>query len=394
MKKLLFLFAVVGLIFTGCNDDDDNDQDPGNSSQPVTSGSLSATINGESLAGSDNVARKLSNGAFMIRSDINGLMLKVVLNDFIGNATYSLDQVNDNSIIYSSVSNGDTLFFENLTGDFEVTNFNEATQEFDATFTGVLGQSSNLSTTIPAEANYSNLKVLEMPEPPLGGAVGFIDELEYYDFSGSGKLYKDGIIELTIQSNENQNLMYDFELDTTEFNFVTLLEEPFDPTYTGGFLLDLNLNPEDLVLNTWIKGGIFSPDFALRVRMPLDTTGIVSTGIEFVSNSGQSYVLPNAVLRKLPNPDNELVNYLLLTGGIEDGLQFIFYFENTNQAEFPISLEAPTLVTLAYEGIFTEKAEATLSASLGEEPNTVNVSLVIEDHGVLTAIGIPLDEQE
>lgn len=175
MKRSIFGLLIISILLSSCNDDDENNNPPGGGDpmQP-TSGSISATINGEIFNSSNNVARELSYGYFMIRSEADGKSLKFLVNEFLGNATYTFtNQLDQNSMEYFTVINGESVGFESISGELVVTEYDEATKTFDADFNIVFARIGNPSVTITGEGNYSQLVILEMEEPNSGEVTIF-----------------------------------------------------------------------------------------------------------------------------------------------------------------------------------------------------------------------------
>ncbi|MEM9050708.1 MAG: hypothetical protein AAGC47_01545 [Bacteroidota bacterium] len=182
MKKLLFLFAITGLIFTGCNDDEDDNNDTNNDQNPaVVDGSITATMNGSAFNTDSVRARELSGGGLFIEAvDQNGRRLRFDFDNFIGNGTYVVGPQLTGEARYTDVVNGNSIFFINGTGTLVVSDYQESSRSFNAEFVLAFSSAIDPGIVIDATGNFLNVQLISIPEPQEGGVVVFNNEREYY----------------------------------------------------------------------------------------------------------------------------------------------------------------------------------------------------------------------
>ncbi|MEM9050710.1 MAG: hypothetical protein AAGC47_01555 [Bacteroidota bacterium] len=396
MKKLLFLFAITGLIFTGCNDDDDDSsQNPGGNNPPV-SDSFSASINGESLSGSDNFVRELSYGDFMIRTEADGNQLKFILSDFSGNSNYTLgDQNTQNFALYSTDASGEVIDFESTGGQISIENFDPATGSFDATFNITFQRIGNSSVTITGEGTYSGLVISEIQEPEVGGITVFYNEEEYFSFEDSIVRFSNGVVTLNLTETENGFEISGF-LPSIISQEVELKVEASDLNFQGGEIISYNVDTSNAVLSGRFKNADTNSDFELWInKVPFETDDMAfSISAEF--NYGDTLILLEApIFRQLQILFNGSVSYLYIfeAGSDDANLRFdmappFFAGPEFNQTVNGFSsFDYDAKPELEFPG-----RSATMTFQEGLLENTVDVVIEIDGSGTVVASSVPIQE--
>ncbi|MEM9050707.1 MAG: hypothetical protein AAGC47_01540 [Bacteroidota bacterium] len=396
MKKLLFLMFIPVLVLTGCNDDDKENGE--NSTEPTPNqSSFTATFNNEMLSSEINVARELSNGRFMIRTELENSVLKFRFGQFDGNTVYAFDGAVGNEVEYMVITGQDTTVFQNLDGDMIITDYEDSALTFNASFDITLGRVDNPDLTTTLEGTYSNLQVIQIEEPATGQVTAFYEEEEYFNFETSATLFQDGPMEIVLQSLDAGEPRFELFTDTSQQALVTLEGELGNNLFSGNSIFEYNFDHANLTFSCRIKRLSFNDidtDIWLK-NIPVDTINFPSTGAVFVTNSGVELVVGEIALTETINQSTGLAVYELKPAEGQFDPPFFFFSNASNPVEPGLSQAASGVVIQgSYNSISLVNVESTLIAEPGESANTVNVSLTIEGHGVLTGIGIDFIQVE
>ncbi|MGB6038190.1 MAG: hypothetical protein WBG42_18080 [Cryomorphaceae bacterium] len=395
MKRSIFGLLIISILLTSCNDDDENNNPPGGGDpmQP-TSGSISATINGEIFNSSNNVARELSYGYFMIRSEADGKSLKFLINDFLGNATYTLtNQTDQNFVEYFVEIDGESIGFESISGELVVTDYDLASKTFNANFNVIFARIGNELITMTAEGTYTGVSIIEMQEPNPGETTIFYLENEYLNFEDSAVRYQDGAVTLNVENTSASSLSMNGSFSNESFNFITIQIGSFDYEFSGNEIIEYRV---DTVASV-ISGHFIDLNSSADVEIWFNDLPYAQSDLFF---SRVQLFLGNEIV--------EFDNGELTISPIGSFFSFLFYAENTAQdAEFKFQNAFFGITSDNLDQILTGRSdldiisdtqsgfslvESTMTMEQGSFENTVNVSIDLGDIGTLEALSVPLNQ--
>jgi len=288
MKRFLFSLALASMVFVSCNDDSENENPPGGGDpgQP-NSGNITATINGESFSSANNVARELSYGDFMIRTEADGKSLKFILGEFIGNATYELlNSTFGSHAEYFTTVNGESIGFRSITGQLVISDYDEATQTFNASFDITFGRIGNETITMTGEGTYSQLEIIELEQPASGEITVFYNEREYSDFEASGTRVFNGNLSLQLISESLDTInSSNFSDDSPSSIFFTRLF----PSVQNSEIIESTFDAENQTYTGLYKNTDSNIDFEMwLVDVPVEILQLdtISDGVRFYNDEG------------------------------------------------------------------------------------------------------------
>jgi hypothetical protein len=335
MKHKLLGVLFILFVLTSCKDDD-NDSPSGNENPNPTSGTVSATINGDDFSGEDNVSRYLSYGDFIIKSSSDQEYLTFQLDNFIGNANYSLSSGLGNSAEYYTVVNNETVGFESISGELVVTDYNETTKTFNASFNITFARIGDPSITVAGEGNYSALSILEITEPSSGEVTAFYLESEYYDFEDSVLVYENGAIILNFADTEDGSPSFTFTSSNAAnpdvFSSILLGE---NTTLSGNEIISYTYDEENNLVSGRFKNTGTDTDLEIWFTdIPVDsaetpissepTLNLNGEIIEFdIVNLSVEELSPDAVIYQMTafkNDEQTYFAFIMINSSVSPGL--------------------------------------------------------------------------
>lgn len=398
MKRLLFLFAFSTLLLVSCNDDDENENPPGGGDpgQP-TSGSITATINGESFSSANNVARELSYGDFMIRSEADGKSLKFILDEFIGNATYTFSNLTtgSNRVEYYTEVNGELIGFESLSGELTISDYDQSAQSFNTDFDIIFGRIGNGSITMTGKGNYTALDIIEILEPSSGETTVFYNEKEYFQFEDSVSVYDNDFVSLNFNS-DNESIT--FEMTSTDSNDPTkfnLFIHGNDISLSGGEILQYNYDHANDLVSGRIKNS--SPDIDFEVwfeDIAVEMSSEPFFKVPTFNYNGEIIEFDIAFLTLQELDDNE-VRFSFEANQFSQTLKtivFVFYSLEATQFGFDQTVNG----FVNYQNPFNpdtnilQPVKASMTLEPGSIEGAANVEIIIPEVGVLNALDVPV----
>jgi hypothetical protein len=343
MKRSIFGLLVFSIFLTSCNDDDDDTDPQGGDPMQPPSGTISATINGENFSGSNNVARYLSFGEFIIRSEDGMNSFSIQIEEFIGNGVYSISEELANTAQYFSFVNSQSLGFRSLTGELTISEYDESSKTFNVSFDINLVSIENSSVTMTAEGSYSNLKILELEEPESSQVVAFHSSMEYYNYSHESNRSIGNNMKIQLVSEMNDtieiNLFFFGEgLNQVEATISIISAGLPDTIFTlnENEILAWENNKGDQLISCHLRAFISDLDFEIWIKEIPYTNALSNSGqVVYLVENADTTFFDEAILTKALNASTLELMYVL-TATKEEEIIVWLYFGSTVPSE-PVS---------------------------------------------------------
>lgn len=393
MKHKLLGVLFVLFVLTSCKDDE-SDSPSGNPTPSPTSGTVSATINGNDFSGEENVSRYLSYGAFIIKSVDDGSILNFELQDFVGNATYSLTEGSGNSVEYFTISSGEFVEFRSLSGEIVVSDFDEATKTYNATFNVNFGKIGNTAITISGEGSYNNIRVIEVTRPGAGEITAFFQSDEYFEFLDSAKVFENQVFLATLESEES-NLNFEVQLNLDSPNSATITTDENSYLMESNEILLWAFDEDNLTATGHFKNLDSDEDLEIWFEdIPVDTVSESFTNIVYNYNEEIIHFERGQLSEEVENDGSSRYQFAAFNVDSDTIVNhyLIFQMDQTVNTGFTQPLSGRALyVNPDNPSTNYGLASAVMTVELTNE-NWADVEVDIQGRGILTGEGVRIIE--